>query len=120
MSKTTVCRLEWHGEDKLELIRRNLETGGAVQMAIDNAVIRYSHPYCPFETGTLADSPYRASPPGQGEVIYETPYARRLYYGEDFNFNQDTNPLAGAYWVERMKANHLQDIVEEAKSVLDK
>ena len=79
---TMVARLEWHGEDKLALIERNLELGGAVQTAIDNAVIRYCQPYVPFETGTLAYSPYRASPPGNGEVIYETPYARYLYYGE--------------------------------------
>lgn len=59
-----------------------LEPGGRVQMAIDNAVIRYCHPYVPFETGILASSPYTASPPGSGQVIYNTPYARYLYYGQ--------------------------------------
>jgi hypothetical protein len=27
------------------------------------------------------------------------------------------NPLAGAYWFERMKADHLQDIIQEAQDV---
>ena len=146
---TTVARFEWNDEDKLALLQKNFELGGAVQMAIDNAVIRYCMPYVPFETGTLAQSPYRASPPGSGQVIYETPYARYLYYGEvmgpnipvfeddsgvparfysppgqskhltgrQIQYNTDTNPLAGSHWVERMKANHMQDILEEAKAV---
>lgn len=120
-----------------------------VQMAVDNAVISYCMPYCPFETGTLAQSPYRASPPGSGQVVYNTPYARYLYYGEvmgpnipvfdddsgvptryfsppgrkkhltgkKLKYNQDTNPLAGAFWFERMKADHLQDILREARNV---
>lgn len=144
---TTVGRFEWNGEDKLALIQKNLETGGKVQTTIDNAVIRYCESYCPFETGVLAYSPYTASPPGGGQVIYSTPYARYLYYGEvmgpnipvfeddsgvptrfysppgqpkhltgrQIQYNTDTNPLAGPFWFERMKANHSQDILEEAK-----
>ena len=63
------------------LTAHGLEPNGPVQMAIDNAVISYCMPYAPFETGTLARSPYLASPPGGGKVIYDTPYARYLYYG---------------------------------------
>lgn len=146
---TTVAKFEWNGEDKLALIQKNLETGGKVQTAIDNAVIRYCESYVPFETGVLAFSPYSASPPGQGQVIYNTPYARYLYYGEvmgpnipvfdddsgvptrffsppgqpkhltgrQIQYNTDTNPQAGSHWFERMKANHAQDILEEAKAV---
>ena len=128
---------------------RGLEPGGRVQQAIDNAIIRYCHPYVPFETGTLANSPYSASPPGSGQVIYNTPYARYLYYGEvmgpnipvfeddsgiptrwysppgkkkhltgrPLKYNQDVHPEAGAFWFERMKAVHGQDIIEEARAV---
>jgi hypothetical protein len=131
------------------LNRCGLQDGGRVQMAIDNAVIRYDSDYCPYETGTLANSPYSASPPGSGQVIYNTPYARYLYYGQvmgpnipvfeddsgvptryfsppgqkkhltgrTLKYNQDMNPLAGAFWFERMKAAHLQDIIEEARNV---
>lgn len=146
---TTVGKFEWNGEDKLALFQKNLELGGVVQTAIDNAVIRYCHPYVPFETGVLAASPYTASPPGSGQVIYSMPYARYLYYGEvmgpnipvfednsgvptryysppgqpkhltgrPIKYNTDTNPLAGSHWFDRMKANHAQDILEEAKRV---
>ena len=140
---------QWnHGEVDL-LHAKNLEKGGLVQTAIDNAVIAYSMPYCPMETGTLAKSPYMASPPGGGEVIYPGPYARYLYYGqvmgpnipvfEDesgeptrffsppgqkkhltgkaLTYRKDPNPLAGAFWFERMKADHKEDILKEAISV---
>lgn len=66
---------------------RGLEKGGRVQQAIDHCVMEYCRPYCPMDTGTLADSPERASPPGNGKVIYDTPYARYLYYGEVYGPN---------------------------------
>ncbi len=152
MSKVAIfnANFKWnHGEADL-LHAKNLETGGRVQMAIDNAVISYSMPYCPWETGTLARSPYTASPPGSGQVIYETPYARYLYYGEIYgpnipifeddsgtptrflsppgegtkhptgrslSYKTDQNPLAGSFWFARMKADHMEDILEEARNV---
>lgn len=134
--------------DPKGLLRKaNLEKGGLVQQVIDKAVIDYSLPYCPFDTGVLANSPYTATVIGSGEVIYRTPYARYLYYGKvygpnipvfeddsgtptrwfsppgkkkhptgkDLTYKTDQNPLAGPFWVERMKADHLDDIIEEAK-----
>lgn len=85
----------------------------------------------------------------EDQVIYATPYARYLYYGEvmgpnipvfeddagtptrffsppgqekhltgrALTFRTDSNPLAGAFWFERMKADHMQDILEEARNV---
>ena len=66
-----------------ELLRRfNLEKGGKVQLAIDNEVIRLSEPYAPFDTGTLAHSPYANKPPQGGKVIYPGPYARYQWHGK--------------------------------------
>lgn len=146
MGTVIKAQFQWNFDP---LTARGLEPGGRVQQAIDNAVISYCMAYVPFETGTLARSPYTASPPGTGKVIYNTPYARYLYYGEVYGpnipvfeddsgvptrwfsppeqkkhptgrrlqYNTDTNPLAGAYWFERMKAAHGRDIVEEAQRV---
>lgn len=47
------------------------------------------------------------SPPGQEKH----PTGRSLQY------NTEINPLAGSHWFERMKADHLQDIIREAKRV---
>lgn len=46
------------------------------------------------------------SPPGQEKH----PTGRELQYATDIN------PLAGSYWFERMKADHLEDIVKEARA----
>lgn len=47
------------------------------------------------------------SPPGQ----------KKHPTGRSLDHATDVNPLAGPFWFERMKADRLQDIVQEAKSV---
>ena len=105
-------------------------------------------PYVPFKSGTLAQSAYSASKVGEGEVSWETPYARYLYFGEVYGpnipvfeddsgiptrffspkgqkkhptgrqlqYDTSTNPQAGSHWFDRMKADHMQDILREAKN----
>lgn len=133
-----------------DLLRaRNLEKGGKVQQAIDNAVIAWNLKYVPFQTGTLGKSPYASyAQPGGGRVIYNGPYARYLYYGEVYGpnipvfdddcgeptrffspkgekkhptgrplqYSTEHNALAGPFWFERMKADHADDILREAKN----
>lgn len=133
-----------------EMLRKyNLESGGLVQQTIDKTVIDYNLNYAPWESGSLAKSPYGATQIGSGKVIYPGPYAHYQYYGEVYGPNipvfeddtgtptryfsppgqkkhptgrslkyaTDVNPLAGSFWLERMKADRMQDIVEEAKNV---
>ena len=132
------------------LSRFNLESGGKVQQAIDAAVIRYDMQYVPWDTGTLAKSPYSVTNIGSGEVIYPGPYAHYMYYGEVYGpnipifeddsgertgwfsppgreksptgrpiqYSPEPNPLAGSFWFERMKADHLADILDEARKAV--
>lgn len=140
--------IDFNARDRRLLERFNLEKGGLVQKAIDNAVIRYDMPYVPWETGSLARSPYLMTDIGSGVVVYPGPYAHYQYYGEVYGpnipvfeddseepswfsrpgekkhptgrqlqYNDDLNPLAGSFWFERMKADHLDDIVREASAV---
>lgn len=128
------------------LRKRNLEKAGKVQLALDAAVIRYAIPYCPFDTGALANSPLAASTPGK--VIYPGPYAHYLYHGKvygpnipvfeddsgvptrwfsppgkgtkhptgkDLTYRTGTHADAGPFWIERMKASHINDILEEVR-----
>ena len=75
------------GSDRALLTRLNLQNGGLVQKVIDNAVIRYAEDYVPFDTGSLARSPYTETVIGSGEVIYPGPYAHYMYYGEVYGPN---------------------------------
>ncbi len=129
--------------------RFGLEKGGRVQQVIDKSVIDWSLPYCPWDTGVLARSPYSATVIGSGRVVYQVPWAHYQYYGEvygpnipvfednsgeptgffsppgqikhptgrplDYSKSQAKNgPLAGPFWVDRMKADHMSDIIKEA------
>ncbi len=97
------------------LKKRGLEPGGAVQQFIDDSVLNYARPYVPFDTGILSDSGDMSTDIGSGEVVYQTPYARKMYYNPQFNFQ--SAPMRGAYWAERMIADRLDDIVDGAAKI---
>jgi hypothetical protein len=56
----------------------------------------------PFETGHLQEDAtfveYKNSAQGKVSIISSTPYARRLYYHPEYNFQTDENPFAGGEW----------------------
>lgn len=97
------------------LANRGLEVRGAVQMFIDNEVLRQCNPYVPKDTGELIRSGTAHTKIGSGEVKYRTPYARRWYYRPA----QFTGaPKRGNYWFERMKQNGgLESILKGAKRI---
>lgn len=83
------------------------------QEALDHAVIRDSEPYVPYDTGRTTESAPKFSEIGSGRIVYKTPYVIKIYYGYDINFHTDKHPLATFQWVEKAKAVHLWDWVEE-------
>ena len=143
---STTVKFEWNKSTEQMLAELNLEADGKVQQAIDNAVIRYNLDYVPLDEGMLARSPYAHSTPGQ--VVYDGPYARYLYFGEVMGPNIPVfkngelvgffspkgkrkyltgrslkfqgAPKRGAFWFIRMKADHLNDIVQEAQDAVRK
>ena len=58
----------------------------------------------PFETGHLQEDAtfvdYSKSEQGKVTLVSSTPYARRLYYHPEYNFQTDENPFAGGKWYE--------------------
>lgn len=58
----------------------------------------------PFRQGNLQDESTfvdddRASS-GNVSIVSSTPYARRLYYHPEYNFNKSENPNAGGRWLD--------------------
>lgn len=93
-----------------------LEPNGRVQLTIDESVVRFLDAYWAKDTGLLAESVIGQ---GTGELTYYQPYAHYQYYGvsrsgKPLNYSKEKNPLAGAFPLERMKADHMDDIVQEA------
>jgi hypothetical protein len=143
---STTVKFEWTATEQQLLAKLNLESGGAVQRAIDMSVIKYCEEYVPLDSGELARSPLINYTPG--EVIYDTPYARYQFMGKvmgpnipiykkgqlqgffsikgkkKFLTGSDLKykgaPKRGAFWFQRMKADHLQDIIKEAQYAVRK
>ena len=58
----------------------------------------------PFETGNLQNEStfvdYSESSRGKVTLVSSTPYARRLYYHPEYDYQADENPFAGGEWYE--------------------
>lgn len=59
--------------------------------------------YIPKEQGDLERSGIEYSDFDKGLLIWNVPYARRLYYNPQFNFSKDANPNARGLWAEYAK-----------------
>src|SRR5690554_5567507 len=82
---------------------------------LDQQVLKDSNNYAPMDTGNLINSSINASKIGDGQLIWDTPYAKRLYYNPQYNFSKDKNPNAGGLWFERAKSKHQRDWEEAAR-----
>lgn len=57
----------------------------------------------PKQTGELERSGFvddSQSKKGLAKVVYDTPYARRLYWHPEYNFRQDKNRAASGRWLD--------------------
>ena len=93
----------------------------AAQKFLDSEVLRCSAPYVPMRSvdgGTLMKSGTNATKLGSGQVVYNTPYARRMYYGVNYNFSQVKHPQACAQWFEKAKAVHKENWVNGVNKII--
>ena len=77
------------------------------QMKLDTQVITDSNYFVPKDTATLEKSAVINTVIGSGLVKWKTDYARRQYYGLDFDHSKQSNPSACARWFEAAKARWL-------------
>lgn len=83
--------------------------------------------YAPKREGTLIDSsitnsiiktPVVHSAGLSVFLIWNTPYAHRLFYGWAFNFSKDANPNAMSMWYWEARSRHLNDWMNTFKKSL--
>lgn len=113
---TTTVTIDW-SEDIEERVTSAVEKA---QVVLDEQVLKDSNYFIPKDTGNSEDSGLIASLIGQGQIIWDTPYIRKIYYGVDINFHTDENPNARALWFESAKANWLADWVRIADKEVKK
>lgn len=84
---------------------------GEAQVFTDSEVMRCMEPYMPFLSGVMVESVKTGTDVGSGEVVVNTPYAhRRLKVARK-------NGLRGPNYFERMKADHLDEILDGARKI---
>lgn len=97
------------------------------QKWLDNQVIIDSNLYVPFITGTLRGSAIRGTVLGEGEVIWDSPYARYQYYGlkmigpppkqlTDIPLKQ-WHPGTCSYWFEKAKSVNKAQWINGARRI---
>ena len=92
-----------------------IKPGGEVQVFLDTEIIKHCDPYVPMDTGVLKLSAWLASDIGSGQIIYDTPYAEKVYTTPVLNFQGA--PMRGAFWVSRMWADRGERIVQGAAKI---
>lgn len=93
------------------------KTFNSVQEYVDSECLRHCAPLMPFDQHILIESGILNTQIGSGEICWRTPYARRLYYHREYDFSKEKNEKAGAFWFERMKQQHKEEILAGAKRI---
>lgn len=96
-----------------------IQAANRAQAVLDEQILKDSNFYVPMDTQQLERSGIINSKIGEGLLIWNTPYARRIYYGEQYNFSKDKNPNARALWFEYAKSIHLASWRELAKRAIE-
>lgn len=100
-----------------------LDEKGRVQQFVTNEFKKNVEPYVPFDEagkyedpGSLVESCHIED---NTDVVWNTPYVRRLYYHPEYNFQGA--PLRGGYWTDRyMQNGGLEELEQGAREILKK
>lgn len=79
-------------------------------------VAEFMKPFVPRETGTLMED-YSIE---QDEIIYNAPYASKMYCGNNLNFSKEMNPLATSHWDKAMMSAKGNELAKEIERIIKK
>lgn len=85
--------------------------------ALGQQILKDSNYFAPQDTGLLIGSSVVSSNFQKLQLVWDTPYARRLYWNPQFNFSKDKNPNAQGKWYEAAKSMYLSEWVRMAEKV---
>lgn len=89
------------------------------KVVLAEQILKDSNRYIPADEWTLRNSGIIASMANVSQIIWDTPYARKLYWNPLFNFSKDKNPNAQGKWFEFAKSVHLNDWLKIAQTEVD-
>ena len=97
------CQVKLHWQPGVAATRLKALWKAALP-AISARVLADCNRYARDDTGTLIRSSYVSSRLSEGRLIWDAPYARRVYYTG--TPSRSHNPQASLRWCERAKAAH--------------
>jgi len=90
------------------------------ETVIGSGTVKYPGPYAHYMYyGEVYGPNFPIFIEGDAEPIWRSKKGQEKYpMGRKLTYRTEKNALAGSFWFERMKADHLDDIVKEAKAVV--
>lgn len=100
------------------LTARGIESGGRVQRYIATQLVGMFDNYVPLRSGVLKGSATRNLASPYKEIIYDGPYAARMYYNPQYRFNEA--PKRGGYWDKRAWADNSDNFIRNLQMFIDR
>ena len=102
--------------DKAAITRKVQAAADKSVRVVTEQVVKDSNYYCRQDQGTLIASSQTASDYAKGLAVWDTPYAKRVYYtGVP---SKDVNQNASLQWCEKARSAHQNDWREMAQKAL--
>lgn len=100
-------------------IRAKIEAGTELAtIAVTEAVVEYGNIFVREDQGTLKDSALIKSRPRDGVAVWDTPYAKKVYYtGQP---SKDKNPQASLMWAEKGVKTYKKELDQIAQNAFTK
>lgn len=106
-------------QTNLQQIKARIKKGmSAMIPVLTEAVIEYGNVYVRKDQGTLEDSSYIKSQPEKGLAVWDTPYAKRMYYTG--TPSRDVNPQASLMWADKGVKKHKKELDKVAQNAFGK
>ena len=104
--------------DKQKIVKKLLTGADASKFAVAMALMDYGNNFVRVDQGQLRDSVYTSSEPEKGKVIWDTPYAKKVYYtGAP---STDVNPQASLMWADKAKKVYKKELQQIAQNAFNK
>lgn len=113
------CEIKFDLDDCIKKLGINEK--GKVQQFVTNEFKKNVEHFVPFDIAEKYENPGRLKDSSRIEndtdVVWETPYARKLYYHPEYNFQGA--PVRGGYWADRYLQNGgLKELEDGAKEIV--
>lgn len=104
--------------------RIGLDKSGAVQKFWTSTVLRRIQKYMPYRTGETIKLTIAQTDINTPEIVTDTPYARKLFYGVNdsgnpIKYTKTKNPNAGPRWDKALTAAEMPAMRQELQSYID-